>query len=296
MPNILVVDDSETQIVFVKSVLQNLGVSVRSAANGREALDQLNEHPMDLVVTDMRMPVMDGLELIREMQTHHPSVPAILLTGFGSEILATEALSAGAVNFLSKEYIHIQLRDTTQRVIRLANANAQMLAIKGALRPSTQDFLIDSALERVSPLVCLQLQMLTAMRVLRTSERIRIAEALHYLYYLLILHENLELPVSKTPLSLSQATSLIESIEQADEARARARRTIATRIEVDQEAVRFTLSYQGDGEAIRKGPLPGTPDSFSDERGRGMLLLTSVMDEVFLGRVGEITLVKNFKS
>ncbi|TWU06009.1 response regulator [Stieleria varia] len=292
MPTILLVDDSPTQIVFAQSVLQEHGISIRSAQHGRDALDVMNTHHVDVVVTDMQMPVMDGLDLIREMQIQHPAIPAILLTGHGSEGLAAEALSAGAVTYLSKEHIHIQLRDTTHRVLQLAHAHTQAMKIKGVLRRSAFEFATDSCIDRITPLVCLQLQMMTTMRLLHTGHRIRIAEALHYLYYHTMLHENLELPISKTPLSFAQAMSHTDSMRHDKDTVHKLQRAISVWIDANDDALTITLAHQGLGGSLKQGPLPGTPDSFSDERARGMLLLTSLMDEVFINRRGEIMLIK----
>ena len=293
MPNLLVVDDSATQITLIQSIVQKLGFTVWTASDGKEALKLLRDQQPDLVVTDMQMPEMNGLELIRKMREICPLVPAILVTAFGNEHLAAEALGVGAANYISKDHIGILLPDIARRILKFTEANAESLDLKGTLDRTSFDFLLDCSIERITPLVCLQLRLLAAMNVLHTGERIRIAEALHYLLLYSIVHGNLEEPVDATPLSIDQAISLVQSRRDDEATRSMSERNVTLRLEVTNREARFIVANQGSGQSIHHAPLPGTPQSFADERGRGMLLLTSVMNEVFIDPTTyDVTMVK----
>jgi CheY-like chemotaxis protein len=106
---ILLVDDNPHGLIARRTVLEELGYVVHTGANGEEALHLLEREKVDLVVTDFRMPNMDGVELISRIRELHGDVPIILLSGFVEPLGLTEqstgadvvlAKSAGEVGFL----------------------------------------------------------------------------------------------------------------------------------------------------------------------------------------------------
>jgi response regulator RpfG family c-di-GMP phosphodiesterase len=100
--NILVVDDDLLVRKVLKKYISSLGYYVDTAEDGRSALDMLRSFSYDLVLTDLEMPVLDGIELLKQMSVEFPIIPKIVLTGHGTndEILA--ALKSGAYDFLYK--------------------------------------------------------------------------------------------------------------------------------------------------------------------------------------------------
>src|SRR5688500_5446588 len=102
MATVLVVDDSAVDRRLVAGLLKQSNLQVEMAETGREALDCLRATPIDLVVTDLQMPELDGLGLVRHVRDHGPHVPVILITAHGSEDLAIEALHAGAASYVPK--------------------------------------------------------------------------------------------------------------------------------------------------------------------------------------------------
>ena len=246
-----------------------------------------------MVVTDMQMPEMDGVSLLRKMRLEYPLIPAIMVTAYGNEDLASEALGVGASNFISKDHAAILLPEMVQRMKLFSAANAETLDLKGALTRNRFEFILDCSLDRITPLVCLQLRLLAAMNVLHTGDRLRIAEALDYLLFHCIVHGNLERPTSADPLSRESAERFV--IEQRSQwgDPSSAEPTVSLSLSVTDREARYVVSRDGNGPSITHAPLPGTPQSFADERGRAMLLLTSVMNEVFVDPSnGDVTLVK----
>lgn len=102
---VLVVDDEPTQRLLLMRALAPLGVEVAEARNGKEALDLLREKFFHLVLTDLHMPVMDGLELIRAVKAQDPFLPVILLTADGERETRLKGLEAGADDFLNRPQI-----------------------------------------------------------------------------------------------------------------------------------------------------------------------------------------------
>ena len=110
LPRVLVVDDEEAIVEEVAEYLGRKGYDVATAGNGREALDLHKARPVDVVVTDLFMPVMDGAELIRRLHKSDPDLPIVVVTGhttFGDD---QEIVAAGALVVLMKP---ILLRDLT---------------------------------------------------------------------------------------------------------------------------------------------------------------------------------------
>ena len=93
---ILVVDDEESNLKVLERMLKKAGYSVLLASSGPEALDILRAEQPELVLTDLRMPGMDGLELLRAARTVAPSTEVVLMTAFGTVEIAVEAMREGA--------------------------------------------------------------------------------------------------------------------------------------------------------------------------------------------------------
>src|SRR4051794_39428747 len=102
MTQVLIVEDSQTQAMEMKLLLEEEGFSTEVAHSGAEGLRLIRNGRPDLVVTDMMMPEMDGLALVEAIRLDFPYLPVVLVTGFGSERAASEALRAGAVGYVPK--------------------------------------------------------------------------------------------------------------------------------------------------------------------------------------------------
>src|SRR5262249_54220838 len=115
---VLVVDDSPVDRRLAGGLLEKqLACSVRYAADGTDALEQMSAEPPDLVLTDLQMPRMNGLELVAAVKTDHPLVPVILLTAQGSEDIAARALRQGAASYVPKRRLADDLVPTVQRIL-----------------------------------------------------------------------------------------------------------------------------------------------------------------------------------
>ncbi|WP_117237598.1 response regulator [Thermus sediminis] len=107
---VLLVDDEPLQRLLLMRALAPLGVEVGEARNGREALDLLQEKPFHLVLTDLHMPVMDGLELTQALKAQDPLLPVILLTADREREVRLKGLQVGADDFLNRPVDLSELR------------------------------------------------------------------------------------------------------------------------------------------------------------------------------------------
>src|SRR5262249_48764351 len=100
---VLIVDDSATACKQIQIFLESdHSIAVDTACNGSEALDALSERPYSVVVTDLKMPRLDGLQLLQEVQKRRLPADVIITTGFGTVDDAVQAMRHGAVDFLTK--------------------------------------------------------------------------------------------------------------------------------------------------------------------------------------------------
>jgi two-component system NtrC family response regulator len=100
--SILVVDDEPNSLFGICQVLTDEGFQTISARTGREALERLKTDPVNLVITDEKMPDLSGTELLLEVKKSHPTIPVILISAYGSVLMAVEALKKGAFYFFEK--------------------------------------------------------------------------------------------------------------------------------------------------------------------------------------------------
>ena len=114
---ILIVDDEENIRQTAVQALAPLGYDLISAANGREALDKLEENQIGLVLLDLRMTDLDGLEILRHMARFRPEVRVILMSAHGTVDSAVEALQLGAVDFIAKPFSAQDLREMVMKII-----------------------------------------------------------------------------------------------------------------------------------------------------------------------------------
>lgn len=117
---ILVVDDEGANRYSVSKTLQRVGYNVNEAANGEEALEQISQQEFDVVLTDIRMPGIDGVELLRRIKENSPDGIVILMTGFASLGTAVEALRLGAHDYLIKPSSSQDIRESVGRGVERA--------------------------------------------------------------------------------------------------------------------------------------------------------------------------------
>ena len=128
--HLLVVDDEKNSREGLKWALENDKQSVDVAAGGQEALDHVSHHPTDLVVTDLKMPGIDGLELLKRIKDEDPTIEVIVITAHSTVETAVEAMRQGAFDYQTKPIRLDELRLVIERALRsqsLARENKQLL-------------------------------------------------------------------------------------------------------------------------------------------------------------------------
>ena len=114
---ILVVDDEEALRTVLASELEGEGYQVTTAVDGQNAIDILGSAVFDLILLDIKMPNVDGFEVLKFVKERHPTTKIIMLTGFADLKNAIESKKLGAEDFVSKPYDLVDLLTTVERVL-----------------------------------------------------------------------------------------------------------------------------------------------------------------------------------
>ncbi|MCS6899036.1 MAG: sigma-54 dependent transcriptional regulator [Myxococcales bacterium] len=130
---VLVVDDEANARRGMKALLEQEGFSVSTAADGAEALDQLASETFDVVVTDLKMPRIDGLELLKRARQTHEDLPVVMVTAHGAVESAIAAMKAGAEDYLEKPVQIDELVVVLERVLRNRKVRDEVRQLRGRL-------------------------------------------------------------------------------------------------------------------------------------------------------------------
>jgi len=115
--NILVVDDQQGMRDMLADLLDVMGHVARTVPGGAEALEALDGGGIDLVITDLNMPVMDGMELMKRIQARRPGLPVIVVTGYGTFHTEKAVLSQGAAGYISKPCTIHRVQETVNAAL-----------------------------------------------------------------------------------------------------------------------------------------------------------------------------------
>ena len=118
MNKILIVDDELNMRLVLQAMLKKEGYAVTTASNGMEALKILKADQMDIVVTDLKMPKLDGMGLLGEIIRDYPSIPVIIITAHGTIATAVDALKKGAFDYITKPFEQDELKQVIQKAVK----------------------------------------------------------------------------------------------------------------------------------------------------------------------------------
>ncbi|HDI78059.1 MAG TPA: sigma-54-dependent Fis family transcriptional regulator, partial [Desulfobacteraceae bacterium] len=117
MNTILVVDDEKNYLVVLETLLRSEGYEVITADNAKDALEIVLESDVDLVLTDMKMPGISGMELLETIKRRKPDIPVIMMTAYGTIEMAVEAMKKNAYDYITKPFKNEELKRTIRKAI-----------------------------------------------------------------------------------------------------------------------------------------------------------------------------------
>ena len=135
-PHILIIDDEESIRIGCAQSLENEGWRVFTVANGLEGLDSIGRESFDVVVVDLKMPGLDGIEVLRRIKANDPQIRVIVMTGYGTIDTAVESMRLGAFDFITKPFTPEALCEIVRAAVDNRMRNLELSSIE-SLRPGT---------------------------------------------------------------------------------------------------------------------------------------------------------------
>jgi len=137
--HILIVDDEPLVRRSLSELLTLSGYAVSSACNGKEALSMLKDYTADIIISDIKMPEMDGIQLLKQVKTLHPDTQFILMTGYGSIDNAVEAMKEGAYDYVTKPIIDTEIKIIIERLTNQKHLLEENVKLKNQLSVSKKE-------------------------------------------------------------------------------------------------------------------------------------------------------------
>lgn len=294
-PRILVVDDSAVDRTIAGRLLEReVGWSVTYAEDGQQALDSIDKALPDVVVTDLDMPALNGLELVTELYVAGFDIPVILMTAKGSEELAVEALNRGAAGYVTKSKLTKELVKTVQRALSSIQATRDISSTTANLTEFKVEFISSGKAEQVFPMADVLARQLDLYWHLKSRERLRVATAIEEALSNALYHGTLELDPDLKESDPQLYYQLAKDREEKEPYSDRRIRVTATG---SPSEVRFVISDDGPGFDCVELPADAGLDFLSESTGRGVGLMRAFMDGVsWNARGNEVTLSKSRQS
>jgi CheY-like chemotaxis protein len=292
MATVLIVDDSAVDRRLAQGVLEkNPDLTFLYAVDGADALEQIKISPPDLVLTDLQMPVMSGLELVRHVREKFPLVPVILMTAQGSEEIAVQALASGAASYVPKSRLARELAETVDTVLNTSRAQRHHARMMECVTRNHWTFVLDNDPSLIPAIVDHLQQHITRLKLCDETGRIRVAIALEEALLNALYHGNLELDSDLREEDIRRYYALAEERRREEPYRSR---TTHFEANLGLQEMMFVVRDAGPGFTPEFVPDPTDPANLEKASGRGLLLIRTFMDEVRHNERGnEITMVKH---
>jgi CheY-like chemotaxis protein len=288
---ILLIDDSEFDRQFAQKLLNSeANWNVSACQNGEEALERLQHHAYDLVVTDLRMPGMDGLQVIKAVHDRFPGLPVIMITSHGSEDIALQALQQGAASYIPKRSLNARLLESARTVLSASSRERNCAEAAGFIESQTTVFRLPNDRSVVSGVVAWLQQQATERGIVKSTDAVRLGVALEEALMNAIIHGNLEV---SSDLRQQGGDSLYnEFIELHAVQEPFCDRHVVVSAEFDSESARFRIQDEGPGFDLSSIPDPTDPENLLRPSGRGLLLMQAFVDAVQFNAEGNcVTLI-----
>lgn len=281
MPRILIVEDSEIDRTLVKSLLENQDeiddVELHIAEDARAALATFEEAVPDLVVTDVVMPGMDGLELLEAIRRDHPLVPVIVVTSRGSEETAVAALQRGAASYVPKQHLASLLIETIDGVLAASARRKGRARLMKVMVEAHASFELENDRALFRPLLNYLQDTMSDFGLFDEDEAMRVCVAIEEALNNAAEHGNLELD---SAMRDEDFRKYVETLKQrCREPKYRDRRVLFQAHFSPSESV-FYVADEGKGFDREVLPDPKDKERLAAASGRGLTLMHAFMDDV----------------
>ena len=289
-PTFLVVDDSPMDSLLAGKLLSKIEHSnIIYAGNGIEALELVEKLKPNLILTDLQMPEMDGLELVEAVRRRFPSVPTILMTANGSEDIALRALRRGAASYVPKRMLATELLEIVRQIVQISWVGEQQRRIFSCWERLELSFRLENDNALIPPLVSHLQQYHSGVEAYDETESIRVGVALQEALRNAMHHGNLEL---SSEMRRQNSDAYYQEAEKRQRLPPFESRRVIFNVDESPEESRYVIRDEGPGfdPSSVVDPLEG--DNLLKPCGRGLFLIRMFMSEVRFNAAGnEITMI-----
>ncbi|QDU27730.1 Nitrogen regulation protein NR(I) [Anatilimnocola aggregata] len=287
MPNVLVIDDSPIDRILVEGILKrDSRMKTTVATNGLDGLAKMEATKQDVVITDLQMPEMDGLQLVTAIRLHYPHVPVVLITAHGSEDLAIRALEQGAASYVPKSQVAEKLLDSVDQVLDLAKSDRSYELLASCMQEANFRFDLANDGALLERLVELVQQISTCMGLCDVGGQVRLGMALEEALRMCLYRGNLELSeadMRQVQFHRGAAQPLVEERRRAPGVSDR-----KLLVAVQLSPAQGLIAIRHEGPPLNwledSSPEATAHDGLGD---RSLILMKAFVDEVWLDPAGQ---------
>jgi CheY-like chemotaxis protein len=296
LPKVLVVDDSVVDRRIVGGLLaKDPFLQLDFAEDGQQALERIRTVMPNLVLTDLRMPNLDGLQLVRAAAQEFPLLPVILITAHGSGAMAIEALEAGAAGYVPKTQLADRLLDTVQRTLGKTDTHRNFERLVQYQERAELSFAVENRPSLIDPLSALIQQNTAVLHVFDAHTRMQLVAAFEQAFLNAVYHGNLEITYDDLVRERQRASEegYVPLLQQRRTQPPYCERRVFVEVDVSRDQARLVVRDEGAGFDVSAIPDPTNPEELVREGGHGLLLMQAFTDELRFNDIGnEATLVK----
>lgn len=291
MVRVLVVDHSPMECQLTARLLEKRPEWLLSfASTGNEALHAMARQQPDVVLSDLKLPEMDGLELLQAIRERFSQIPVVILTVPGSEDIAMKALRSGAASYVAKKSRADQFISVLEMVLAANGRRRNHHQLMESLTLKHVEFVVPNDRRLIPSLINYLQEACVRVGVFGEAERTRIGVALEEALLNALVHGNLEVG-SELRLQNNGAYEKLIALRREKDPYCDRKLTIKARL--TPEEAQFIIRDEGPGFDVAAVPDPTILENVGKPSGRGLLLMRAFLDEVRHNQKGnEVTLIK----
>lgn len=289
LDNILIVDDNPVDRRLITAALHEGPWNLIESVTARDALKIIDSHPVNLLITDLEMPEMDGIELIRQVKQTCRSLPVVLVTNSENSRVAIGALKAGATSYCPKRSLMTDLASTVTQVLEIASRMHYTHDENLFPVPGNQLFVLENDLSLIGPTVE---NLQSHLPRWSDGDRLQIAMAVEEAITNAMHHGNLEVS-SDLREGGDNEQRYYQAIQQRRNASPFSQRKVRIEAEFSQHHICIQITDDGRGFCPASVADPRDTENLRRISGRGLFLIRTFMDQIAYNAKGnQITMTK----
>lgn len=295
--SILIVDDEEIiRNVLRRKLEQTTAYRVFTADDGVVALEMFKEHPVDLVISDLLMKEMNGIELLRNLKAIEPGIPVIIITGYGTLDDAIEAIHLGAEDFIKKPFDINEVLETIDKTFRKMAEEADQREIIKFIAHEDVNLEVPNEFDLLNTVINYIFSHLRARWLVSDEDLHDVKVCLYEALTNAFEHGNLDISGETKTKYLEHGQQewrdyLLQRMEDPDNKS----KKIRVNLVISEEEMEVAIRDEGPGFDHRARTHNADPEELFRSSGRGLLLIQSLMDGVAFNESGNEVRMKKHR-